>query len=60
MIQYNHERCRYRSNTSTVTTGDVSIATFASGAGVPVGIRFSGNSLHFFLFKQQSQYNPLK
>ena len=31
--------------TSTVVTGGISIATFASGVGLPVGIALSGTSL---------------
>ena len=31
--------------TSTVITGGISIAAFASGVGLPVGIALSGNSL---------------
>ena len=34
--------------TSTVITGGVSIAVFASGAGLPVGVALSGTSLLFF------------
>ena len=30
---------------STVTTGGVSIAAFASGTGLPIGISLSGTSL---------------
>ena len=33
--------------TSTVITGGISIATFASGVGLPVGIALSGTSLLF-------------
>ena len=35
--------------TSTVITGGVSIAAFASGVGLPVGIALSGTSLLFSL-----------
>ena len=35
--------------TSTVITGEVSIAAFASGVGLPVGITLSGTSLLFSL-----------
>ena len=35
--------------TSTVITGGVSIAAFASGVGLPVGIDLSGTSLFFSL-----------
>ena len=34
---------------STAITGGVSIAAFASGVGLPVGIALSGTSLHFSL-----------
>ena len=36
---------RCRSKSSTVTTGGVSIAAFASGTGLPIGISLSGTSL---------------
>ena len=35
--------------TSTVITGGISIAAFASGVGLPVGIALSGTSLHLSL-----------
>ena len=35
--------------TSTVITGGISIAAFASGVGLPVGIALSGTSLLFSL-----------
>ena len=35
--------------TSTVITGGISIAAFASGAGLPIGIALSGTSLLFSL-----------
>ena len=44
-IQYNHRYHRHSLITSTVVTGGISIAAFASGVGLPVGISLSGTSL---------------
>ena len=44
-IQYNHRYHRHSLITSTVVTGGISIAAFASGVGLPVGIALSGTSL---------------
>ena len=44
-IQYNHKHRDTGLITSTVITGGVSIATFASGVGLPVGITLSGTNL---------------
>ena len=38
--------------TSTVITGGITIAAFASGAGLPVGITLSGTSLFFSPFNR--------
>ena len=48
MIQYNKSIADTGFITSTVITG-VSIAAFASGVGLPVGIAFSGIMLLFSL-----------
>ena len=45
MIQYNHRHRRHSLITSTVITGGISIAAFASRVGLPVGITLSGTSL---------------
>ena len=45
MIQYNHRYRRHSLITSTMITGGISIAAFASRVGLPVGITLSGTSL---------------
>ena len=45
--------------TSTVITGGIYIAAFASGVGLPVGIALSGTSL-FFLSQLASHGSLLK
>ena len=44
-IQYNHRYHRHSLITSTVVTGEISIAAFASGIGLPGGISLSATSL---------------
>ena len=46
--------------TSTMITGGISIAAFASGAGLPVGIALSGTSYFFLLRLFASHENLLK
>ena len=46
-IQYNHKHRGHRLITSTNINGGVSIASFASGVGLPADIALSGTSLLF-------------
>ena len=46
--------------TSTVTTGGVSIAAFASGVGLPVGLHLVELAYLFFLLQQLLHTNILK
>ena len=46
-IQYNHKHRGHRLITSTNINGGVSIASFASGIGLPVDTALSGSSLLF-------------
>ena len=46
--------------TSTMITGGISIAAFASGAGLPVGIALSGTSYFFLLRLFAPHENLLK
>ena len=46
-IQYNHKHHGHQLIASTNINGGVSIASFASGVGLPVDIALSGTSLLF-------------